>query len=87
VIVTNHSDSANLHYDSEEMGGDVGTVGIVVEVSPQQLFATIRAKEAGLDRYLRDSDSFSLRTISASVTVAVGEAANSSRVIVRPNAR
>lgn len=62
VLVANHGGRAKFNYDSEDMGGDVGTVRIVADVFREQIFATVRGNETGLDRYLRNSAScFSLR--------------------------
>ena len=57
MLVTNDSDSSELHHASEHLGSNIGTAGVVTEIFGEQFFAPVRSRDACLDRYLRNWES------------------------------
>ena len=57
VLVTNDRDEAELRCVSEHAGSNVGTARVVAEIFSEYFFASVRSREARLDRHLRNGQS------------------------------
>ena len=57
MLVANGCHSADLFHATKHMGGNIGTARMVAQIFCQQLFASVRSCEAGLNRYLRNGKS------------------------------
>ena len=53
MLVANESANTELHDASKHLGGNIGTARVVTKILGELFFATVRSREAGLDRYLR----------------------------------
>jgi hypothetical protein len=56
VLIANGSDKVEFRHASEHLACNIRTARVVAEVLGEQFFATVRSREARLDRYLRNGE-------------------------------
>ena len=54
VLLANRGHSAEFHNDSERMGSNIGTAGVVADVFRKLFFTAFRTDDACPNRYLRN---------------------------------
>ena len=53
VLITNYGHSAEFHHDSEHMGSNIGTAGVIAEVFRKPFLVAVRTRESRPYRDLR----------------------------------